>query len=259
MQQLQDNVAVRRRAWGLHPNDAAELDTIDLSGWGEADVSLESAWFALAGGLLLAAEEGLPNPVVWATVAWHSVFGVGRGHGARRETVPRGGVGGGASLRSSGESTRGPGMDARTAGATGNRTGGTGRIEPAAGGVAARLPVEPGLAAARRMPRSRNAVATISGSTAERRTRITGHTFSTTLSSAVGTACGERRAGWRPTHLVTVASNSPSVVALAPAVLEVRKCLVLCDRRAGQLAVERCRREVRTFLEARYDVCGAPT
>ncbi len=56
--------------WGLHLSRDAGLEGMDLR---ELDDVLEvaSGWASLAGGLLLAAEGGRPDPAVWATGAWN--------------------------------------------------------------------------------------------------------------------------------------------------------------------------------------------
>jgi hypothetical protein len=61
--------------WGLHLSEPAGLDSIDLSGLDKV-LQVDSAWAALAGSLMVAAEGGIPNPNVWATGAWDSNSGI---------------------------------------------------------------------------------------------------------------------------------------------------------------------------------------
>lgn len=67
--------AVRHSDWGLYPSAEAGLDAIDLS---QIDELLEvaSGWASLAAGLLVAAENGTPDPAVWATGAWSDHGGI---------------------------------------------------------------------------------------------------------------------------------------------------------------------------------------
>jgi hypothetical protein len=61
-------------SWGLRFG-VDNRDGLDLSG---LHFPAESAWAALAAGLLLALEEGTPHPGVWATGTWLAPGGIGR-------------------------------------------------------------------------------------------------------------------------------------------------------------------------------------
>lgn len=61
--------------WGLHLSSDVGLDTTDLSDF-NSHFQVESAWAAIAGGLLLAAEGGTPDPAVWASGGWNPNGGV---------------------------------------------------------------------------------------------------------------------------------------------------------------------------------------
>ncbi len=74
--QLRGVPAVAQHDWGLHLHDGAGLTGMDLTALNESDIGVLSGWAALAGGLLLAAEERLPNPHIWASAAWHPEFGI---------------------------------------------------------------------------------------------------------------------------------------------------------------------------------------
>ena len=61
------------RNWTLHPIQGLELERVPhklLEG------CYESAWAPLAGGLLLAMRDGLPERTVWATGAWNPCHGI---------------------------------------------------------------------------------------------------------------------------------------------------------------------------------------
>lgn len=69
---------VNGNQWGLWLHDKAGLGDVDLSGLDDSAASWDSAWASLAGGLVLAAEGILPDPEVWASVAWDEAVGIGK-------------------------------------------------------------------------------------------------------------------------------------------------------------------------------------
>jgi hypothetical protein len=58
--------------WGLHLNDDLNLGAVDLRG---LEIGVDSAWAALAGSLDLAKDGLAPKTDIWATVAWDPHFG----------------------------------------------------------------------------------------------------------------------------------------------------------------------------------------
>lgn len=67
--------AISKSNWGLHLSSEAGLDGINLSDFDE-HFQVGSGWAALAGGLMVAAEGGQPDPLVWATGAWGQMGGL---------------------------------------------------------------------------------------------------------------------------------------------------------------------------------------
>ncbi|GBD36763.1 hypothetical protein HRbin36_01891 [bacterium HR36] len=70
------------RQWNLflHPNFAPSADQPDFSAWDD-QLSFESGWVALAGGLYLAQNDGQPDEHVWVSARWDSKNGIRRvGH-----------------------------------------------------------------------------------------------------------------------------------------------------------------------------------
>lgn len=66
---------VHHPTWGLHFSKDANLEQHNLAQIDDY-VDVESGWAALACGLLLAAEGGTPSPVVWASGCWDPNGGV---------------------------------------------------------------------------------------------------------------------------------------------------------------------------------------
>lgn len=61
------------RNWTLHPIQGLELARLPQK---VLEGCYKSAWAPLAGGLLLAMRDGLPEPSVWATGAWNPCHGI---------------------------------------------------------------------------------------------------------------------------------------------------------------------------------------
>lgn len=91
-------------SWGLHPGWCPDESRINLSGLTDQFLRCDSAWVALAGGLLVACEGGKSDPSIWATGAWRDGQGIqdvghieakvaaAGQHGVRMMFVPRGQV-----------------------------------------------------------------------------------------------------------------------------------------------------------------------
>ncbi len=70
--------------WGLWPAWDRWLEQVDLSG---LEWEWESAWAALAAGVLLAYWEGSPDPTVWATGAYQPDRGISRVEGVGQKAL----------------------------------------------------------------------------------------------------------------------------------------------------------------------------
>ena len=228
-------------AWGLQLPDECGLDDCDLS-------SLEpfpcaSGWAALAAGLITAVEEGLPNPLVWASGAWDPQAGIlpvghvaaktaaARDYGVQRLYLPP------ANLQ-----------DARQA--TGN----------------AELEVYP-LVAASLSPRKALAEYVANnkvrpGPSAShdacrryylhlRDPRRAEEFYVDRLLETIAAECREKLTGicdaTALTHLVTIVSRRPAIIKLATRVIAPRECLLFyTDREA---AIQAAEQDVGQYME----------
>jgi hypothetical protein len=228
VQQLQREPAVAGRPWGLQLHDDAGLANLDLREFDGDERLAASGWAALAGGLLLAASERLPNARVWASAAWHPDFGIdgvekleGKLELAREWEVEEFFLPA-ENQRQALEWVRGRGLELRVVPLMPTAD----RPQPASllREYLVRLGVPP--------PPDADWDKRVRHYTAIDRGTADEYHWTHLLKDIV-TDCGakfrQRYSECRPTHAVTVVSTSPSVVALAPAALAVGRCLLLYD------------------------------
>jgi hypothetical protein len=220
---------VKGRPWGLRPGPYCGLDRCDLGALG---MDGSSAWAPLAAGLILAADRIAPDPGVWATGEWDPARGMVDVGGleskldlasefqARTIFVPAGQKGPAERWRE------------RTGGACeirGFPDGATGGLRSAIGEFLARSGARPG-----------------DGESFEIRVRYylrqtdpewrRRYYIEDLLPELAGYYRSCLPAHCRPTHLVTVASDSPELVVLLAAALPARRCLILfTDDRRGRM------------------------
>ena len=217
--QLPDESGTR---WGLRLARPARERPIDLSGLGESLLGAGSAWAALAGGLLLARDGLAPSDRVWASAAWDETYGVGRVErlsdkldlaaewGATQVFVPAQNQPEASTWRD----RRGERPEARL-------------LSPVNGKPVAARVLEPYLDELGVEPGPDGAFDTCVRYHARVSRRRANEFAWRRLQGEVVERCrATLLPECRPTHLVTVVGNEPSVVALGAAALGVRRCLL---------------------------------
>ncbi len=211
--------------WGLRLARPEGEEARDLSGLDADAMGVSSGWAALAGGLLLARSDGVPDVHVWTSAAWHDDYGIGKVEGlaekltlaaewhARHVFVP---------------AQNQPDVDRW------RNTGGRLEVEllspVSRTPIAARL-LEPYLDKLGTEPSSSESFDRRRRWYRGRGRRRADAFYWASLLEEVIARCRKRvrdkHPDCLPTHLVTVVSNQAPVVALAPRVLEVKQCLLL--------------------------------
>jgi hypothetical protein len=209
--------------WGLSLARPAVEEGRDLSGLGDNLFGAGSAWASLAGGLLLGRDGLTPSDRVWASAAWDETYGVGRVDGleAKLDLAEEWGV----------EQLFAPAQNQPEASAWRERKGerpAVGLLLPASGEPSVSrvlepylevLGVEPGPAASTEVCQRYHARVSIGKAEAFYWARL--------MRRDIERCRREVPPECRCTHLVTVVSETPSVVAMAPAVQGVGRCLLL--------------------------------
>jgi hypothetical protein len=211
--------------WGLHLHDEADLKCGDLGRLSPREVTGDSGWASLAGGLVLARQGRLPRTDVWASAAWHPKFGIGPVEGlpaklelAREWDVKR--------IFVPAENER-DALEA-LAGRNGIKVEvlrPTEKPDPLRllRGYLAGLGAEPGPdePLATRMQHYENILTPRDADDYYRRCL---------LHDAAQRCAGHLRQdepSWQPTHVVTVVSPITAIVALGPLVIGAKRCLLL--------------------------------
>jgi hypothetical protein len=237
-------------AWGLRLARPGREEPLDLSALGGSLLEADSAWAALAGGLLLARDGLAPSAAVWASAAWDATYGVGRVGGleAKVDLAAEWGV----------EHLFVPAQNQPEASAWRQANG----DRPA---VRLLLPTNREPAAARVLEPYLEMLGAEPGPTASfevrsryyarlGRQRADAFYWARLQEEVVQRCCRALPAECRPSHLVTVVSPTASVVAMAPAVLGVGHCLLL---HLGELkgSVAEALRQVQAHLEGYRVAC----
>jgi len=217
--------------WGLQLAD--ELGNMDL---GAMPLDCQSGWAALAAGLQVAAEGGIPDPQVWATGSWDGRTGVqpvdglkpkldlAAEFGARAFFVP--------SVQAEEAAQLTSGID------IGRLQMGEREPSRAFAELALRLETPP---PPPRNPDDREAFERCVDYYSKRPRGRPGtaqfywsHLLPTITRRCRSQVLSEYGA-WRPTHMVTIVSGSPELVLLAARALDVRHCLLLyCTARSAR-------------------------
>ncbi len=214
----------QQRCWGLHLARPASEAPVDLSGLDLAALEAGSAWAALTGGLLLGRDGLSPNPRVWASVAEDAEFGIAAvagvaekldlaaSWGAERVFLP---------------AQNQPQISQWQAPARSNLA--IELLAPQRGNVSTARLLEAYLEQLGAVPSS-DASLDVMLRYYRRVNRRTATQFVwDRLQEAIVAQCRQALpADCRPTHLITVVSTELTLVALAPAVLQVQRCLLLC-------------------------------
>jgi hypothetical protein len=240
--------------WGLFLAVPEGEEPRDLSGLDGDAVGADSGWAALAGGLCLGRDDLSPDPEVWATAAWDAQFGVGRvdprGVGAKLTLAAEWGV-----RRLFLPAQNQPEL------AEWKKEGGRLEVEllapvarsPHALRLLAAYTEQLGISPTVEAPlRVRHAYYSRLG-----RSRADGFYWTHFLAEAIERCRGRLRQDHpdcQPTHLVTVVGNQAPVVGMAPAVLEVQRCLLLYEEKKQEdwfKRIEKNRDDVSALLGQR--------
>ena len=214
------------QAWGLRLAVPASEEARDLSGLDGTAVGVESGWAALMGGLLLARGDGVPDGGIWASAAWDTEYGIGAICGLRDKL----------DLAAEWEAKLFvPAQNQRDV-AQWRLGGNPMKVELLA--PVSRSPdparvLEPYLDQLGTEPQSNDSFDRRKAFYARvGRSRANKFYWDGLLETVIARCRDRVRAeqkDCRPKHLVTVVGNQPPVVALAPAVFEVERCLLLYE------------------------------
>jgi hypothetical protein len=213
--------------WGLHLSAEAGLDAVDLAA-AEGHLEFKSGWAALAGGLVVARDGGKPDPAVWATGRWEgdpagirpvghldAKIALAAAHGVRHFFVPSTQVAEAERL-AAGVGQEGPRIGALEEGTPDARA--------ALRAYRRRLRTRPG----RSDPRSDRRDYYLSDLDPQEEKDF----YRENLLPDILESIREQWlavAGEVPvSHLVTIASDNPALVALAAGAIRPTRCLVLC-------------------------------
>jgi hypothetical protein len=239
------------KRWGLWLARPEGDEPRDLSGLHGDAMGVSSGWAALAGGLLLARGDGVPDVDVWASAAWHEEYGIGAVEALslsakldlaaewkiRQMFVPAQNqsevdqwrnLGGSVNVELLTPMTRRPdlGRPLEPGQQVIHQLKGKGSRPPALALLLERYLDQIGTE-----PRPEESFNRRYKHYSRVSRRRANDFYFTHLLDDVVERCREHTMSGhpycRPTHLVTVVSNQPAVVALAPRVLEAKHCLVL--------------------------------
>ena len=248
-QQLDDGASGR---WGLWLAVPSREERIDLSPLDAAAFGAKSAWASLAGGLLLARDGLSPDGSVWASAAWDETYGVGQVDGIHAKL----------NLAAEWEARQFflPAQNQPEVSTWHLSKGSRPPIDllsPTNSDPARKRVLEPYLERLGVEPR-----AGASFEVCKRyylrvdRKRADEFYWARLMEGDILRCRKGVPKECHPTHMVTVVSPAPAVVAMAPATLGAQRCLLLYE---GELkgTVEKALRQVQEFLQARGITCQA--